>query len=356
VITSMSRPRPPLVDCDIHNELAPGALHPYLPRRWREYDEAYGHRGDGGASYPKGAPRAARTDAWPPSGLPAGGDLDFMREQLLDAYDVRYGILNCLSTANRQRNPEYAAALCRALNEWQVEQWLEKEPRLRAGIVVPYEEPELAVAEIDRAAAHPGFVQVLLLVRTDEPLGKRKYWPIYEAAVRNGLPVGVHFGGGRAHPITGTGWPSFYIEDHTAMAQAFQAQLVSLVVEGVFERLPELKVVLIEGGFGWVPSLMWRLDKHWARLRGEVPHLSRRPSEYVREHIWFTTQPIEEPPEPRHLLTVFDNMGGTDKILFSTDYPHWDFDDPDRAIKAKLDPETRARIFGGNAMALYGLD
>jgi predicted TIM-barrel fold metal-dependent hydrolase len=199
-------------------------------------------------------------------------------------------------------------------------------------------------------------VQVLLLVRTDEPLGRRRYWPIYEAAVRNGLPVGVHFGGGRANPLTGSGWPSFYIEDHTAMAQAFQAQLVSLVVEGVFERFPTLKVVLIEGGFGWVPSLMWRLDKHWARLRDEVPHLSRRPSEYVRDHIWFTTQPIEEPPDPRQLLTVFDNMGGTDKILFSTDYPHWDFDDPDRAIRAKLDPEARARIFGGNAMALYGLD
>ena len=180
---------------------------------------------------------------------------------------------------------------------------------------------------------------------------------LYEAAVRNGLPVGIHFGGGPGrNPLTGSGWPSFYIEDHTAMAQAFQAQLVSLVLEGVFERFPTLKVVFIEGGFGWVPSLMWRMDKHWARLGGEVPHLTRRPSEYVRDHVWFTTQPIEEPPEPKQLLTVFDNLGGTDKIMFSTDYPHWDFDDPQRAIKARLDPETRARIFGGNAMALYGLD
>jgi len=355
-VITMARERPPLVDCDIHNELAPGSLEPYLPRRWREYDATYGNRGDGGASYPKGSPRAARTDAWPPSGLPAGGDLDFMREQLLDAYDIRYGILNCLTKSSRQQNPEYAAALCRAVNEWQVEQWLEKEPRLRAGITVPYEEPALAAEEIDRAAAHPGFVQVLLLVRTDEPLGRRRYWPLYEAAVRNGLPVGIHFGGGRVNPLTGSGWPSFYIEDHTAMAQAFQAQLVSLVVEGVFERFPTLKVVLIEGGFGWVPSLMWRMDKHWARLRDEVPHLTRRPSEYVRDHMWFTTQPIEEPPEPRQLLTVFDNMGGTDRILFSTDYPHWDFDDPDRAIRARLEPETRAKIFGGNAMALYGLE
>ena len=164
-----------LVDCDIHNELTPGALHPYLPPRWRAYDETYGGRGDGGAGYPKGAPRAARADAWPPSGLPPGADLEFLREQHLDPYDVRYGVLNCLTTACREQNPGYAAALCRAVNEWQVAEWLEKEPRLRAGIVVPYEDAALAAAEIDRAAAHPGFVQVLLLVRTDEPLGRRRY-------------------------------------------------------------------------------------------------------------------------------------------------------------------------------------
>jgi predicted TIM-barrel fold metal-dependent hydrolase len=353
----MARSRPPLVDCDIHNELWPGALEPHLSQRWLAYHETYGARGDGGTPYPKGTPRAARADAWPPSGRPPGGDLEFMRAQHLDPYDIRYGILNCLTTACREQNPGYAAALCRAVNEWQVAEWLEKEPRLRAGIVVPYEDPALAAEEIDRAAAHPGFAQVLLLVRTDEPLGRRRYRPVFEAAVRNGLPVGIHFGGGRGrNPLTASGWPSFYIEDHTAMAQAFQSQVVSMVVEGLFEHLPTLRVVLIEGGFGWLPSLMWRMDKHWARLRDEVPHLTRPPSEYVREHMWVTTQPVEEPPDPRDLLAVLDEMGGTDRIMFSTDYPHWDFDDPTRAIQPRLDPDVRARIFGGNAMALYGLD
>jgi predicted TIM-barrel fold metal-dependent hydrolase len=256
-----------------------------------------------------------------------------------------------------ERNLDFAAALSRAVNDWQLDHWVRREPRLRAGIVVPYEDPVLAAEEIDRAAAHRGFVQVLLLVRTDEPLGRRRYRPIFEAAVRNGLPVGIHFGGGRGrNPLTASGWPSFYIEDHTAMAQAFQAQVVSMVVEGLFERFPALRVVLIEGGFGWLPSLMWRLDKHWARLRDEVPHLTRPPSEYVREHMWVTTQPVEEPPDPQDLLAVFDEMGGTDRVMFSTDYPHWDFDDPSRAIRPRLDPDTRAQIFGGNAMALYGLD
>jgi hypothetical protein len=345
-----------VVDCDIHNELAPGALNKYLSTRWRRYDETYGNRGDGGFGYPKGAPQAARTDAWPPSGLPAGGDLEFMRAQHLDPMGIEYGILNCLTKSSRQQNADFAAALCRAVNDWQIEEWLEKESRLRAGIVVPYEDPGLAADEIDRAASHAGFVQVLVLCRTDQPLGRRKYWPIFEAAERNGLPIGIHFGGGRGqNPITGCGWPSFYLEDHTVMSLAFQAQVVSLVVEGVFELFPGLRVVLIEGGFGWLPSLMWRLDKHFARLRNEVPHLTRRPSEYIREHVWMTTQPIEEPPNAKDLLTVFEHLGGTDRVMFSTDYPHWDFDDPSRAIKVRLPEPIRAGIFGGNAKALYGL-
>ena len=166
-----------------------------------------------------------------------------MREQLLDAYDIRYGILNCLYGAGGQLNLEYGAALARAINDWQIAEWLEPEPRLRASIIVPYEDGDLAAEEIDRVGDHPGFVQVLLLVRTNEPLGRPKYRKIYRAALRHNLPVGIHFGGAGAGPITGAGWPSHYIEDHGGMPQAFQAQIISLVCEGVFEQLP-----LTEGG------------------------------------------------------------------------------------------------------------
>jgi hypothetical protein len=130
---------------------------------------------------------------------------------------------------------------------------------------------------------------------------------------------------------------------------------VSLVCEGVFERFPSLRIVLIEGGFAWLPPLMWRLDKHWSRLKAEVPQLRHPPSHYVREHIWFTTQPMEEPPDPRHLLQVFEHLGSLDRVMFATDYPHWDFDDPDRALPAGLSKENREQIFSGNARSLYGL-
>ena len=130
--------------------------------------------------------------------------------------------------------------------------------------------------------------------------------------------------------------------------------VTSLVIEGVFEHIPNLRVALVEGGFAWLPSLSWRLDKHYKRLREEVPHLKRLPSEYIRSNIWVTTQPIEEPERPEDLLATCEWIGW-DRIMFSTDYPHWDFDDPTRALRVRLPAADRARIFGGNAMALYGL-
>jgi uncharacterized protein len=116
-----------------------------------------------------------------------------------------------------------------------------------------------------------------------------------------------------------------------------------------------LRVVIMEGGFAWVPSLMWRLDKHWKRLREEVPFLKRPPSAYIREHMWFTTQPMEEPNNPKHLLQVIEHFGSDDMLMFSTDYPHWDFDDPDRAFQVKLPSELKLKIFSENARALYPL-
>ena len=121
-----------------------------------------------------------------------------------------------------------------------------------------------------------------------------------------------------------------------------------------FERLPGLKVVMVEGGFAWAPPLAWRLDKNWHRMRREVPEVRRPPSEYMREHVWYTTQPIEEPETPRDLLDVIRWIGA-DRLLFSSDYPHWDFDDPRYAFKAKPSPEDVAAIFSGNARRLYGL-
>jgi uncharacterized protein len=95
------------------------------------------------------------------------------------------------------------------------------------------------------------------------------------------------------------------------------------------------------------------MDKHWRRLREEVPSLKRSPSDYLREHMRATTQPMEEPANPKHLLQVIEHLGSDDMLMFSTDYPHWDYDDPDRAFPVRLPPALKQKIFSENARALY---
>ena len=192
-----------------------------------------------------------------------------------------------------------AAALCSAVNDWVAKELLDREPRLRASILVPAHNPELAVREIERVAADRRFVQVLLLAMGEMPLGRRPYWPIYAAAEKHGLPIGIHAGSTYRHAPTGSGWPSYRVEDYVAQSAAFETQLLSLVAEGVFQKFPQLKVVLIESGFTWLPTLLWRTTKTWRGVRPEVPWIDRPPAEIVREHVRFTMQPIEPRPAIR---------------------------------------------------------
>jgi predicted TIM-barrel fold metal-dependent hydrolase len=355
-------PRAGIVDCDIHpNMRASSELFPWLSRRWQQHIADFGAQTrvpfTTGTNYPKATPDTARRDAWPENGGPPGSDLALMRSQHLDANNVACGILMPLRmNGAAARNTDLGTALCAALNEWQVERWIAREPRLRAGVTIAHEDAEGAVAEIERRAGDRRFVQVQLPSKSIEPLGRKRYWPIFEAAERNNLPIAVHvqsYGGGYAS--TGGGWPSYYLQDHHINVHSFQVLISSLILEGVFDKFPRLRMVMVEGGFAWAPSLAWRLDKHWRHMRGELPHVKRKPSEYMREHIWFTTQPIEEPEQPDHLR---DTLGwiGWDRVMFSTDYPHWDFDDPAHAFKIRMSAAERAAIFRGNAASLYDLE
>jgi hypothetical protein len=220
-------------------------------------------------------------------------------------------------------------------------------------VVVPYEDPAASVKEIELRAGDKNFAQVLMLTRTAEPPGGRRYWPIYAAAEAAGLPIGIHAFGYGGFPITAGGWPSYYIEEMVGHAQCSQSVVASLVLEGVFERFPSLKVVLIEGGVAWAAALGWRMDAQWKKLKQELPDLKRLPSEYMRSNVWFSTQPIEEPEPRAQLAEVFDWIGW-DRILFASDYPHWDFDDPAHALPLKMTETQRRQVFLENARAVYG--
>jgi predicted TIM-barrel fold metal-dependent hydrolase len=261
-----------------------------------------------------------------------------------------------LTSAAGVTNLDLGAALASAVNDWQVAEWLDPEPRLRASIAVAPEDPLAAAREVERCARDKRFVQVFMPGRTQEPLGRRKYWPIYEAAAKHGLHIMSHAFGSYGNPITGAGQASYYVEEHVGPAQAVQANVISLVAEGVFEQFPTLNFVSVENGFGWVPSLMWRMDATYKQLKDEVPHLKRLPSEYIREHLYLTTQPVEEPHKPQQFVEMLEHFGDmVSHILFASDYPHWDSDDPDFALPNVLSDDVLQAIQFDNAKKLYNL-
>jgi predicted TIM-barrel fold metal-dependent hydrolase len=245
-----------------------------------------------------------------------------------------------------------AAAFAKGVNNYVAKEWLDRDPRLRASIVVPMQNTELAVAEIERCAVDKRFVQVLVLSMGEAPLGRRQYWPVYEAAVRHGLPLGIHAGSSYKHPVTSLGWPSYYIEDYAANSQGFQAQVASLVCEGVFVKYPKLKVVLLESGVTWLPAFLWRLSKFWRGVRLEVPWLDRSPAEIVRDHFRLTIQPFDGPDDPAAVAKLIDHLQSDDILLFSSDFPHWQFDGDD-IMPAGIPEKLHNKIRRDNALATY---
>jgi predicted TIM-barrel fold metal-dependent hydrolase len=350
-----------IVDCDIHPiQRSAKDLYPFLSKHWQEHLETFGGHVRQGMTeqvmWPRMMALGQRADAYPAQGGPPGSDYELMKRQHLDLNGVEFGMLVALSKGGmEERNPDLARALSTAVNEWQLEAWVKRDARLKVGIVVTGEDPAHAVAEIEKRAGDSSFAQVILSPRSSEPLGRRRYWPIYAAAERAGLPVGLHpaaIPGGSAS--SGAGWPTYYMQEHHTFVTGSQATAVSLVMEGVFEEFPNLRIAMIEAGFSWAPALGWRMDRIWERMRKETPHLKRPPSEYMREHFWFATQPMEEPENPQDILQIFEWIGW-DRIMFSTDYPHWDFDDPRQAVRVRLTDEQREKIFRANAKALYRL-
>lgn len=352
--------RPPIIDCDIHQTTkGPKDLFPYLPRVYQERIEYFGNGLSQRVGYPNGGDRGSRADSWPKDGSPAGSDLDLLRRQHLDPYNIEYGIL--LGQEYRPiptlPDADYATALARAYNDWMIEQWLEKDQRLKGAAIIATQDPKQAAAEIERVGQHPDIVGVLVPNGARHPYGQRFYDPIFDACVNLDLPFVIHTGSegaGMNGQPTPVGYPSYYVELRQGRPLAAQAHLASMIFEGLFERFPMLKVVFTEAGFVWLPAFLWRMDDDWKALSRETPWVKRPPSEYVFDHCRFTTQPMESPEPKNRLLTVFEWARADRTLMFASDYPHFDFDSPDLSLPS-LSPEWTRRVFYETAAETYKL-
>jgi len=246
---------------------------------------------------------------------------------------------------------DYAAAYCRGYNDW-IASVCKESPRLKGIGLVPFQDVPAAVAEVNRAITKLGLAGIAVAsFGMKEHLGTPIFWPIYEELQRLNAPLLVH--NSRQGPAGEIRFDTFLFA-HT-IGRPFETLIdcAALAYGGVPEKFPKLRIAFLECGCGWVPYWMDRMDEEWEKRQSEAPLLKAKPSEYMTRGNWF----YAAEPEESTLPYVIDRIGD-DKILFASDYPHWDgmFPYVVSTIHGRKDisEESKGKFLGENAKKLYG--
>jgi predicted TIM-barrel fold metal-dependent hydrolase len=353
-----------LIDCDFHPAVddTAAALDPYLTAAQKDRLAWLGvgpeipvlnFRPPGRAHH---FTDGIRQDCVPPNGGSPGSDIDHIRAHHLDPHGVAAAVLIPIQPAvvDSWTYADEAAWFVSAYNDHFCDHWLAVEPRFNLDMLVSPLDVDLAVKEIERVGPRDGVVGVWLPM-TDRLYGHRSWYPVYEAALEHDLAIMVH--PMSADDVVGTaaragGIPTHYAERYALQAQFGMSHIASLVFEGVFERYPRLRFSFVEFGWMWVGPLLWRMDAVYKAARRHHPWMTKSPTETILEHVRFTTEPALECPN-EWLEQSIAIMRGAETLMYSSDYPHWDSEEPWVPFK-HIDDELRRRIFRENALEFFG--
>ncbi|MCH2540219.1 MAG: amidohydrolase [Anaerolineales bacterium] len=351
-----------VVDMDVHIHETPAALAPYCEMPWRKSLEHLSTVPQRYLDIPGFSPNLSVYPSFPDSGGDRRSTVSSASQmrQDLDSLGIDIGVLfpDALLSHASIKNTDYAVALARAYNRWMVEEWLDSDFSLKGAILAPHHDPHAAAGEIMRYAGHANVVAIYLPTSCVDPLyGHRRYDPIYNAAQDTGLPVTFH-SVGAIHPVFPfnlQGFETGFANHIISHPFSLISNLVSLMETGVPVRFPNLRIVFTEGGIGWVPWIMLRMDKEYQERRRDIPFLKDRPSTYVKK-MYFATQPIEEPEHMADMATFISLFDGEDSVVFASDWPHHDFDHPNKVLQIPVEDKVLRKIMGGNAIRLLNLN
>jgi uncharacterized protein len=254
------------------------------------------------------------------------------------------------------REPDYAVALCKGWNNFVAEKFQKVSPRLKGIALVPLQDVDEGVKELRRAIQELKLVGVMLpAVGLRKPLGHQDFWPVYEEAERLDCMVGVHATVRGPHYFAGELFDQF-IDVH-ALSHSFaqMMQMTSIVLRGVLERFPRLRVAFMEAGCSWVPYWMGRLDEEWEkRGKVEAPLCKKKPSEYVRSGRVYLHAEDYEP-----LVGATAALLSPQVLYYASDWPHWDNEFPENidhlSHREDLSPEAKTWLLSETAKRLYKL-
>lgn len=350
-----------IVDSDVHPVPRSGELTEFYPAEFRD---VFASRANGAGSQvyydppDYGHSFAMRADTFTDDGGFPGSDPATMFRQLIMESGSDIAILGPIFSPLGQTDDEVHAVTV-AVNKWQDKRWLDSEnnwhQRYRGSIVAAMESPEKAAREIEQWAEHPYMSQVLINSEMRPAWGDPRYYPVWEAATRHNIPVACHLGRGQHNelPMPPVGFLTYNHDFMVSYSLVAANQVMSLIFDGVFDKFPTLQIVFIEHAFSWIMPLMWRMDAIYA-ARGPENGLKRKPSDYVKDNIWFTSQPLDYPEDKLELTKSLEWMEAEKFLLFSSDYPHWTFDEP-RWVAKHIPEHMREKVMFQNGIDLFHL-
>ena len=252
---------------------------------------------------------------------------------------------------------DLAIAVCRALNDAKAAFNAHAPERFKGVAIVPMIDPAAAAAELRRAVTELGLVACVTRQHVrDRNLDDPSFDVLWAEAERLGVPVCLH-GGGQAPdqvPIAVDRFHSRLTVHALTHPLGNMIGIMCFTVGGILHRFPKLRVGFMESGCGWLPFWLERLDEHWERMPEQAPGIDRKPSEYFMDGRCF----IGCDPDERTLAATVELLGDR-RIVYASDYYHWDCRFPDSARliadRSDLGHDTKQRILADNARELYGL-
>lgn len=278
----------------------------------------------------------------------------------MDMIGIDYSIMfpTPMLTLGMHPNTSVEVKLSGAYTEWLVEEVLPHDSRIKLLVYLPFNDPEACLKVISRYADDPGVCGFMVTSVRHAQVHDNVYARVYRELEERQLPLAFH---------AAYNWsePSFaqldkFIGVH-ALGFTFSnmVHVTNMVINGIPERYPNLKLIWIESGLAWVPFLMQRLDHEYLMRVSDAPLLKRLPSEYMRD-MFYASQPMEligRAEQTTALQATFEIMDAEKTVLWASDYPHWDWDPPSVIYDLPfLDENAKRRILGGNAMRLLRID
>jgi len=274
----------------------------------------------------------------------------------MDAIGVDYSCLfpTGMLAIGLHPQKEIEVELCWAYNRWLTEKVLpESGGRLFSMLCLPFCDPQQSLRQVKKFGSRKGVTGFMVTTVRDSPVHDNAYMKLYRAIEERGLALSFHAGPNWGEPIFKS--CNRFISVH-ALGFTFYniLHLTNWVVNGLGERFPKLPVIWIESGLAWIPFLMQRLDHEYMIRPSEAPLLRKKPSEYMRD-MYYSSQPMEI-QNYKALECTFEMINAEDRLLYSSDYPHWDFDLPSTIYDLPfLTERAKHNILGGTAARLFKL-